>query len=500
MAAPRDTPNVLLLLTDQERADLTDPDGLPAETPTIDDIARGGVRFDRAYTPTSICSSARASLLTGLFPHNHGLLNNVHGADAIRTDLAPDLPTLGELLREAGYTNTYVGKWHVGRTMEPGDFGFEYFGGSDSHHDEHLDTDFRTYRQELGVDRDTGIADAITKDRGEGTPLAGRDPGPVEASRPYFIAERTIQCLEAAARRDGPFFHRTDFLGPHHPYVIPDPYASMYTPTDLDPWPSYAETFDGKPQVHENYTAYRGVDEFEWDRWAELLAKYMGFMTLIDEQIGRILSALDDLGLRDNTLVVHTSDHGDFVGSHRQFNKGPLMYEDTYRIPLIASGPGIDGNGRTCEAFVSLADLMPTFLELGDAAIPDGLDGRSFHTLLTNSGDHSTPRADPIGSTDRDGTPNPEENPRRAAFAEYHGDEFGLYSQRMVRTPRYKFVYNVPDVDELYDLQHDPHELQNLADHPGYRGVRDRLESWLLAWMDQSDDPLHHWTSTHLAG
>jgi len=472
-------PNVLLLLTDQERHDLVDPDGVPVETEAIDGLAAEGVRFSHAFTPISICSSARASLLTGLYPHNHGILNNVHEPDAVRTDLAETTPTFGTALREAGYRNAYVGKWHVGRHETPEDFGFDYAGGSDDHHDAHLTSGLDDYQRDHGVDpeeiepRDPVYADfADSRDL-----LGGTLPIPPEATRSAFNAELTLTRLEHLASADEPFFHRVDFQGPHHPYLVPEPYASMYDPDELAHWPSDAETFDGKPQVQANYRTYRGVDELDRGDWDQLRALYMGFMHHIDDQIGRILAKLDELGVADDTLVVHASDHGDFTGGHRQWNKGPFMYDDTYRIPLVVAGPGVAGGGRVCDDLVSLMDLMPTFLEAADAPVPEDLDARSLWPLL---GDEDTASG------------------RDAAFGEYHGDEMGFYSQRMVRTKRYKYVFNAPDIDELYDLRSDPNELQNLVDHPDYRDVRTRLRDRLAEWMETTDDPIAQFSSRHL--
>ena len=478
--------NVLLLFTDQERYDLTSPDGLPVETAALDSLADEGVRFTRAYTPISICSSARASLLTGRYPHDHGLLNNVHESDAIRTDLSTSETTFGPLLREAGYENTYVGKWHVGRDVAPEDFGFDYYGPDRNEYDDRLEAGLQAYREGLGLDPDgVELEDPIHSYSGEDRYLLGaRTSLPPEATLTYYVAERTIERLREAGEssRSGnserPFFHRSDFQGPHHPYVVPEPYASMYDPSELDPWPTDLETFDGKPRVHENYVEYRGVEAFGREEWARLRALYMGFMHLIDDQIGRVLDALSEFGLDEETLVVHAADHGDFTGSHRQFNKGPLMYEDTYNIPLVVGGPSVAGAGRECDELVSLIDLMPTFLDVADVPVPGDVDGRSLLPLVER----------------RDG------ERREAVFAEYHGDEMGFYSQRMVRTGRYKYVFNAPDVDELYDLEADPHELQNLIDHPDYRAVRDRLRGRLVEWMDESGDPIRQWSSKHLAG
>ncbi|GAB7019430.1 sulfatase-like hydrolase/transferase [Halostagnicola bangensis] len=485
-------PNVLLVLTDQERYDCSAPDGPPVETPTIDSLSSEGMRFDRAFTPISICSSARASLLTGLFPHGHGMLNNCHEDDAIQPNLPPELTTFSELLAESGYELTYTGKWHVGRDQTPEDFGFSYLGGSDKHHDD-IDDAFREYRDERGAPVDDVDLEEVIytgddpRDGSEGTFVAAKTPVDVEETRAWFLAERTIDAIEAHAEgyRDSPFFHRADFYGPHHPYVVPEPYASMYDPEEIEPWETYAETYDGKPQVHENYLEYRGVDGFDWELWAEAIAKYWGFVSLIDDQLERILEALDRAGLAEETVVVHASDHGDFTGSHRQFNKGPLMYDDTYRIPLQVRWPGVVGPGSVCETPIHLHDLAATFLEIGDVSVPDSFDARSLVPLL-EGGDGA------VASDEGQGTDSPLDWPD-STFAQYHGDEFGLYTQRMVRTERYKYVYNGPDVNELYDLEADPAELHNLIDHPDYERVRAEMAERLLEWMEATADPNRAW-------
>ena len=488
-------PNVLLVLTDQERYDCSAPDGPPVETPTMDRLSREGMRFDRAFTPISICSSARASLLTGLFPHGHGMLNNCHEADAIQPNLPPELLTFSELLADSGYELTYTGKWHVGRDQTPEDFGFSYLGGSDKHHDD-IDEAFREYRDERGVPvGDVDLKEVLytgddPRNDSEGTFVAAKTPVSVEETRAWFLAERTIDALESHANEDGrgespaeadgdgrrPFFHRADFYGPHHPYVVPEPYASMYDPEAIEPPESYAETYDGKPRVQKEYLEYRGVAGFDWDLWAEAIAKYWGFVSLLDDQLERTLAALERTGLADETVVVHASDHGDFAGSHRQFNKGPLMYDDTYHIPLQVRWPGVVEPGAVCQDPVMLHDLAATFLEIGDVSVPDSFHARSLVPLLERGRERDHPAEWPD-----------------SVFAQYHGDEFGLYTQRMVRTDRFKFVYNGPDVNELYDLEADPAELQNLIEHPAYEEIRLEMSERLVEWMETTDDPNRTW-------
>jgi len=455
-------PNVLLVVTDQERYDLTAPTGPEVDTPGADRLAAEGLRCDRTYTPTAICSPARVSILTGLYPHNHGVLSNPT-REAIDTAVPEGTATMGERARAAGYATSYAGKWHVADS-EPEDAGFEGLTGWTHSGDGTLDTDdYRSFARERGVD-----PDAVTVEDGI-TDL------PAETTQTAYLAERTIERLREYAASGERFVHRLDFPGPHGPVVAPEAYADRYDPDAIDRWPSFRETFDGKPAIHGLHPHNYRAEDVPWEQWARLAARYFGFETLIEEQFARVLDALDDLGLAEDTLVIRTSDHGEFVGHHRQGNKGPLMYEDIYRVPLLARWPGTIEPGRESDAFVELLDLFPTVCDVTGAPIPE-TDGRSLRPLF--EGDTDT-------DDDGDGTP---EDWREAVFAEYHGEPETLYTQRMIRTDRYKFVYNGPDVNELYDLEEDPHELANLIDHPEYADVRRELAERLGDWMERTDD------------
>jgi arylsulfatase A-like enzyme len=448
-----DQPNVLLVVTDQERYDLTAPDGPDVATPATDRLSREGLRCERAYTPTAICSPARVSMLTGLYPHNHGVLSNPT-RDAIRTAL-PDCPTMGERARAAGYETDYVGKWHV-EGSEPADAGFEKLTGWAHSDDQLLDTaDHREFVRERGHD-----PDAVTTEGGV-TDL------PAEATQTGYLAERAIERLAEHAGGESPFLMRLDFPGPHGPYVAPQEYVDQYDPDDIDPWPSFAETFDGKPRVHEHHPEYYGAEDRSWSEWAETATRYFAFEHLIEDQFARVLDALDEFGLGEDTVVVRTADHGEFVGHHRQGNKGPLMYEDIYHVPMVVRWPGVAEAGATTDAFVELQDLMPTVCDLAGTDIPE-TDGRSLRPVFAGE----------------------QAEWRDAAFAEYHGEPETLYTQRMVRTDRHKFVFNGPDRNELYDLETDPHELTNLVDHPEYQDVRQDLAERLGDWMERTDDDI----------
>lgn len=449
-----DQPNVLLVVTDQERYDLTAAGDPAVETPGSDRLAAEGLRCSRAYTPTAICSPARVSMLTGLYPHAHGVLSNPTRS-ALRTAIQPTHTTMGQVATDVGYHADYVGKWHVAGTS-PGEAGFTAHTGWAHSGDQTLDTAaYRAFARDQGIDPTAAaVTDGITSI-------------PAEATQTAYLAERAIDRLRAYADADEPFLLRLDFPGPHGPYVVPRSLADRYDPGALEPWPSFRETFAGKPAVHELHPSYYGAADRTWPEWAELATRYFAFETLIEEQFARVLDALEEFGLAEDTLVIRTSDHGEFLGHHRQGNKGPLMYEDTYRVPLLARWPGVIDPGTETDAFVTLVDLLPTICgAIGRTAPP--VQGRDLR---------------PVFEGELAGW-------RDAVFAEYHGEPETLYTQRMIRTDRYKFVYNGPDVNELYDLAADPHELSNLVDHPAYRSIRTEHAGRLGDWMERTDDHL----------
>jgi arylsulfatase A-like enzyme len=210
------------------------------------------------------------------------------------------------------------------------------------------------------------------------------------------------------------------------------------------------------------------------------VSRYLGEITLLDHQIGRVLAELAMLGLAQDTLVVYTSDHGDMCGAHGMMDKHYVMYDDVVRVPLIMRWPGVIPAGQTSAAFVSSAlDLAATFCAVAGIPAPATFMGQSLLPLAING------RA---------------ENPRPDIFASYHGNQFGLYSQRMVRDGRWKFIWNPTAEDELYDLATDPAELHNRATDPAAAVELERLRERLLYWLLHTKDPLlNEWTQRQLA-
>jgi len=456
---PTDRPNILLIFVDQQRFDtLSLHDHPTCRTPSLDRLAAQGVDFTRAYSCCGLCSPARASVMTGLYPHRHGLLTNTHDWQASR-GLDPSIPTFAHLLSDAGYRTGYVGKVHLCSTGgAPHAYGFQDFHRP-----------YHQYLKERGLDRGEAT-DIISPPRHTGPAFAGVYDGCFESFNEYWRAEETIRFLEEYSKGAQPFFLRCDFPGPHLPFTIPEPYASMYDPAGVPEPPEFRDEFLNKPYIHRRMVEYWSTQDLDWDFWQPVVAKYWGFVTLLDFLIARILTSLSELGLDDNTAVFYTTDHGDTCGSRRMFDKGYCMYEELYHIPFIARWPGHWAAGQVCEQFVLHHDLMPTFLDVAGVPIPDDLDSRSTVPLLEG-------RSPPDW--------------RQEAVAEFHGMQWGLYSQRMIVTDRYKLVFNCADVDELYDLGADPHELTNRIDDSALTDVKRDLYLRLFRHMRDTKDPFY---------
>ncbi|MGF1341220.1 sulfatase-like hydrolase/transferase [Streptomyces flavovirens] len=465
--------NLLFLMTDQHRVDTLGCYGNPhVATPNLDRLAATGTRFDRFYTPTAICTPARASLLTGQAPFRHRLLANYERNVGYLEDLREDAFTFPAALAERDYRLGLVGKWHGGTHRNAASYGFE---GPDlpGWHNPVDHPDYLAYLEERGLPP-YRISDPVRGTAPGGNPgnlLAARLHQPVEATFEHYLATRAIEQLEEYAAGGRPFFLATHFFGPHLPYLLPDAYYDLYDPALVELPPSVAETFEGKPPVQRNYSAHWAFDTIPIETSRKLIAVYWGYVTLIDEQIGRILTRLDELGLGEDTSVFFTADHGEFTGAHRLHDKGPAMYEDIYRIPGIVRIPGAPPQVR--DELVSLTDCTATLLELAGCDTSPAVDSRSLVPLVRG---------------EEPGWPG-------ELVAEFHGHHFP-YPQRMIRDDRYKLVVNPESVNELYDLEADPHELSNRYTHPEFAPVRTRLTRRLYELLRERGDNFYHWMTS----
>ena len=340
--------NILFITADQLRHDALGFRGVfPVRTPNLDALAAGGTVFENAYCPSPLCVPSRASIMTGKYPCDTGVYYNDQAWD----DALPTVP--GELSRN-GYFSVSVGKMHFRPTRKH--FGFDKRCADN-------DGDYPLYLQRLGIPKDV----AQTPEEWKCFAFATRPTTvPMEHYLPVYTTDRAIHELDLIARRrecgpggNEPFFMWYSFLLPHTPCIPPEPYFSMYSPDDILP-PARAEaeaaTFD--PAVQRWRDGWQFLDD-EWT--AKVRAQYMGCVTLVDEQIGRVIAHLKQLGLFESTLIVFTSDHGDYLGDHFLQQKG-FFHDCSSKVPLILYGPDIPGGRRVVEN-ASLVDIMPTLLD-----------------------------------------------------------------------------------------------------------------------------------------
>ena len=459
--APR---HVLFISTDEQCFDSLGCNGNPlVRTPNLDALAQRGVRFTNHVTSSPICTPARVTWLTGLYPRTHG-------AWAVGVTFDQSMPTMPGHLAERGYATLLSGKGHfepeLSRRPEQVSTHEPYYGFTQHHISE--DAQFGEYLQWVRqhypqhydevrrvTHEDANARDAPVPDPGPGR-LRGLYPAelPVEVSQTRWIADRTIDFMRDRADDGAPWMAWCSFVQPHHPWNPPRAYMDQYDPAQMP-------VYEGVDGAHGGATAsYNNGRELLDDELQRMQAAYYAMITHIDDEVGRMLAALDESGQSEDTLIVFTSDHGDYNGKRRLIRKNGGAYEAIFRVPMIAAGPGVSG-GRTCEALTQHEDLPRTMLEMLGVDVPDWMGGRSLVPLLR--GDDAPVRG----------------------YAYFDGP--WVYG---VRDARWKLVYDTRDESwALTDLDTDPDEDRNRIDDPACADVRARLERALLQW--QLDTPTY---------
>ncbi len=466
-----DRPNILLLFTDQHRLSAVSCYGkTPCQTPTIDQLAVDGVRFETTYTVCPVCSPARSTMMTGHYPHTTGVVSNVHNMGCSVHELEDRPQLLSRRLEAAGYALGYSGKWHLGTNNTtsfgqsntpslPRDCGFEgqnfpgHGGGGFGYpeYQEYLKANGWEHKVVEGDDQVSRWLD-----------------GPVESTVPYFLAENTISLMDEFKDEGKPFFIWHNNWGPHGPYLSPKEYVDQFRDVEIPEWPNYHWPSRTTPGAHFN-KIHPKHESMCWDDWARQIRCYYAFTKLIDDQFARILQHLEDTGLADNTVVIFTADHGETLGSHGGLtDKGYHHFEETHRIPLIIRFPDGRQAGMTIESFASLADVYPTILELAGADADETAHGKSLLQLVDG---------------DTDGW-------REHVVTEFNGVNSIPLTQRTLRWQNYKYGYNCFGEDELYDLELDPHETTNRLHISGYDKIGKEMRRRLLEWMQATDDPV----------
>jgi choline-sulfatase len=452
--------NVLILMTDQQRADTISPDNA-CLTPNIDRLLSEGVRFTEARTANSICSPARASLMTGLYPSAHGMVDCTHNVPEYRAKFDETLPTWSKRLEDVGFVGGYFGKWHVERANQPQPFGFSTYIGKGS-------KQYKEYRHSLGYGEKQFVRRrAITQEGYAERYLYGVYDEPAEATEPYFLYTEAMNFIGEQAAKGVPWMAVVSVIEPHDPFYALKSYYDRYDPDRMALPASWQDDLQDKPGVLRRMrSVWRGLSETDL---RQATACYYAMCTLIDDQVGRMLDYLQKSGLQDDTLIIYVSDHGEMLGSHGLFHKGIPAFEESYRIPMVISGPGVRQPGRSSAAHVNIVDLAPTLIELTGAEPISGVHGKSLVPLLQEN-------AIDIG-----------QQPWNETFAEFHGQRY-FFTQRIYWHSHYKYVFNGFDLDELYDLEADPHELNNLAEQPAYLPLLEEMIRAMWRWVHKVGD------------
>jgi len=483
-------PNILLVTSDQQHYSTLGAVNPKIKTPALDRLCAEGTRFDRAYCPNPTCTPTRASIITGMMPSEHG-------AWSLGTKLFEDVPTIGGHLQAAGYFTSLIGKAHFQplatrfgmesiecqphlrdldywRTMHGPWYGFQHVETARMHADEsHAGQHYAIWMEEKGlsnwrdyfqpwppVEGDSAKEYYVREDRTWKLPE--------ELHYSVWTAERTMAQIDRAANDEQPFFLWASFHDPHPPYVVPEPWAGMYDPADMDVGELTEGEHDANP-VHFRKT--QEEDRAWWKRMSEGegihgghpqrrpreeiakdMACYYGMTSFMDQQIGRILDKLDERGLAEDTLVVFSTDHGHFLGQHGLTAKAIHHYEDLLRLPFLVRWPGHTPAGRASDAIQNLVDLAPTFLTAAGMDVPGVMTG--------------------VNQLDawRGGRPA-----RRWSITEnHHGTR--CFHMRTYVNERYKItVYRDGEDGELFDLVEDPAEVRNLWREPEAKDLKAEL-------------------------
>lgn len=492
-------PNILLITSDQQHWNTIGAFNSEIDTPNLDRLVKEGTTFDRAYCPNPTCTPTRASIITGKYASQHG-------AYSIGTKLPEDELTIGDILQKENYRTSLVGKAHFQPTVSTKEskslestpllqnleywknfdetfYGFEDIELARNHTNEHLvGQHYALWLEEKGCDnwRDYFLA-----------PTGNMDPNtkhtwdiPEKYHYNTWIAEKANEKLAKYKENDDSFFLWASFADPHPPYLVPAPWDKMYDPNKLtspklvpgehekNP-PHFKKTQEDNPDFSEyietdigniGFQSYTHITE---EDARQNMATYYGMISMMDHYIGQILDQLDKLKLTEDTLIVFNTDHGHFFGQHGLHDKGGFHYEDVMKLPFIVRYPGNIPAGKVSSSMQSLVDLTPTFLSFLDIQIPREMTGVDQKKVWLGE----------------------KEQARDHVICENRSQPTTVHIKTYV-DKRYKLtLYYNRTYGEIFDLQEDPNELNNLWDDPNSLQLKaDLLLKY--AWAELGKEPL----------
>ncbi len=481
--------NILLITSDQQRLDTLGKLNPCIKTPNLDKLADDGILFTRGYTCNPVCTPSRISMLTGEYPSRHGCYT-------IGTSLPEDYPTVPQLLRDNGYFTSLIGKAHFQSCLYPdsfeaaphihdteffkhwnGDFyGFEYakliIGHGDEPHSAGMH--YEVWLREKGIDPSKYFGN---------TPYYsyGKWNLPDEVSSGQWTFEESAKAIDMAQEQDRPFFLWSSFQNPHNPCYTPEPWASMYDDVELPVYGYKEGEMDDRPEFYQNIRNWDkiaagedhpkyGPDVYEGEKnWhccsglasvmdkpeekQKIMKQYYAMVSQMDHYIGKIIDYLKEKNLYDDTLIIFTSDHGDYMGNHGLWWKGLPAYEDIQNVPLIVHHPDCKQRGVVSESLQSLIDIPATVLKIAGVKSPYNIQGQDAESAWVD----------------------PNIKTRDSCLIEFRPTE-SPYMQTTLVTDEFKLVvYANRDYGELYHLHEDKNQYHNLWDNPAYQDTKMKL-------------------------
>ena len=471
MAAHR-KPNLVLFLPDQQRADTIACDGgAKVHAPNLNRLASESVIFERTYVTHPVCTPSRSSLMTGTWPHINACTRNSVPLDQ-RFRVFP------ELMEDRDYRAAYIGKWHLGEEGPIGR-GFEEWVSTDDH------GDYTNFLVSRGI--------APDKQNGRFSELVISNL-PLELSRPKFLEKHACEFIEKH-RRD-PFILVVGFVEPHSPYNGPLNDEHPLDQIELDPTATLPESID----IPLRYRLMREWQQAEAildrqrlptqlffgitpEEYRSIKQRYLGLVTLVDQSIGAILGCLERFGLTDNTIVVHTSDHGDSLGAHHLFGK-ETMFEEATRVPLLIRLPG-QMRGKTVPQPVSHIDFVPTLLDLLGQPNQPQCAGKSLLPVITEG-------AAPSQNVFLEWAPNRTKVKKGTSLARRRMVKRAVEesTRTIVTSDGWKLCLRDKDLNELYNLRDDPRETRNLYADRRYASVISHLTDEIHRWQEGANNRL----------
>jgi arylsulfatase A-like enzyme len=491
--------NVVFIMTDQQPTSTLGCYGNPlSPTPNLDRLAQSGARFTNFYIGAHACSPSRAGILTGSYPQRHGVFQN-------NVKLSDDIPSMGYIMKSSGRDTGYFGKshlegatyrdvpggqttaedgqsyyepfnnghWYWGRLPGEREIRFEKMKGGKGEDAPQLgfDTwaggwkDYRSYLNEVGLGELVETHPMVgnhydipntTEDRHQYSLI------PEEHHMAAFFTKKALEFLADHRGGSSPFCMVLSYFGPHLPVAPPRPWDEKYALDQIDLPPNHDDHLENKPETLKKNDRCYLLPKWTEEQFKDYIRRYYGYSAYIDHQIGRVLEALAENGLEDNTIVIFTSDHGDMVGAHGSIFKIGTGYEELAKVPFIMRAPGITKPGFVADSLVSNIDIMPTLIDLLELPEQKDMHGKSFKDVLSGAS-HSF---------------------RDRIFSHWGTQSFLTFDGEW----KYQLHWK-SDMDELYNLRRDPGEMKNLAMDPQYGDIAAENRKAILDWLWETDHP-----------